>query len=545
MFVPPTFADDGKTFAARKLWGALLLSLVIFSVLMLLEAVLIPDSAVRAFGFMGANALLITCLLCLARTGRTQLASVLALLVFAGVFTAAGWTAGGVRAPAMMGFLILVGMAGILQGAMGIIGATSLCIAISLVLLVAEKTGHLPQPSVKHTAATVWLVLVFAMLDLAGVQLLAAWVASRIEKDAKANAAARERVERARHNTEAKFVTVFEASPDAIVITDLATGEVIEANPSYVKLYGYSRGEMVGRTTVELGIFGKGGGRQKLLDSLKGISAIRDQEMNSYDRSGKMIPCLFSGQTVMLDERLCLVSVVHDLTRRKLAEKREQAVRDEFTRKLFASQEMERRRIAGELHDSLGQNLILIKNRAQMGLGMAATEKSASEQFRELSEMASEAIAEVRQISHDLRPYQLDQLGLTRALESMFAGAAQSTHLTIERRLDPVDDLFELDDASHLYRVAQETLSNILKHAKAKTAKVGLERDLHHVRLWIEDDGEGFQTPGSNSGLPSGGLGLSSITERVRILKGTLEINSMPGKGTRVDILMPRSSEAG
>jgi signal transduction histidine kinase len=63
------------------------------------------------------------------------------------------------------------------------------------------------------------------------------------------------------------------------------------------------------------------------------------------------------------------------------------------------------------------------------------------------------------------------------------------------------------------------------------------------VRLWIEDDGEGFLTPGSNSGLPSGGLGLSSITERVRILKGTLEITSLPGKGTRVDIVMPRSSE--
>jgi signal transduction histidine kinase len=126
----------------------------------------------------------------------------------------------------------------------------------------------------------------------------------------------------------------------------------------------------------------------------------------------------------------------------------------------------------------------------------------------------------------------------------MFDGAAQNSLLSITRRLDPVDDLFNPDDASHLYRVAQETLSNILKHSKAATAKVGLERDLHHVRLWIEDDGEGFVATGSASPLPSGGLGLSSITERVRILKGTLEITSLPGKGTRIDILMPRSSEA-
>lgn len=544
-FVPPTFADETRTFAARKLWGALVGSLVVFTVLTLVEAIILPESAGRAFTLMGVNAALVLILLWMTRKGRTELVSTLALFVFAAIFTGAAWTSGGVRAPAMMGFLVIVGMAGILQGPVGIMFSTTICTLVSLLLFDAERAGRLPPPSIHHTSFSTWVVLVAAMIELAGMQLIAAWVTSRAELRAKAHASERERIERERHETEAKFFTVFDASPDAIVITDLSSGEVIEANPGYVKLYGHSREEMIGRSTVELGIFGPGGGRQKLLDSLRDTGTVRDQEMNSYDKAGNLIPCLFSGQTVMLGDRLCLVSVVHDLTRRKQAEKREQAVRDDFTRKLFASQEMERRRIAGELHDSLGQNLILIKNRAQMGLSMSVTIQSAAEQFKELSEMASEAIAEVRQISHDLRPHQLDQLGLTRALESMFDGAGQSSLLSVQRRLDPVDDLFTADEASHLYRVAQETLSNILKHSKAKTAKIGLERDLHDVHLWIEDDGEGFQAPGSNSPLPMGGLGLSSITERVRILKGSLEIKSLPGKGTRIDIVIPRSSEAG
>jgi signal transduction histidine kinase len=232
------------------------------------------------------------------------------------------------------------------------------------------------------------------------------------------------------------------------------------------------------------------------------------------------------------------------MTARKAAEIREREVRDEFTRKLLLSQETERRRIAGELHDSLGQNLILLKNRAQLAQDTAGTPPQARKQFEDLKELVSQAIAEVRQISHDLRPHQLDQLGLTLALQAMIDGAAQSSHLAIERKLDPVDDLFAPEDATHVYRVAQESLSNILKHANARRAKVGLERDVHNVRLWIEDDGQGFAAGPSKSGLPTGGLGLSSIAERVRILGGHLQIKSVPGFGTRIEITIPQAVEA-
>ena len=544
LLVPPTFPDEGKTIAVRKLWGALLGNLVAFTGALVLLSIAIPGTAVRCYSYMAATDTGVIALLYLAGKGHPRMASTLALLFFAGTLTTLAWSAGGVRAPGLMGFLVLVSMAGMLLGTPGVLVTTSLCIAASFALLLAERTGHLPPSVVNHTATSVWVVLVFALLDLAIVQVIANWVVQQAEKRARASAEGREAVERARHETEAKFVTVFAASPDAIVITELESGRIIEANPSYEKLFGYARDELIGRTTVELGIFEKGLSRQPMIDALRETGAVRDWEMNVQSRSGERVPLLFSGQVVQLGDRECLVAVIHDITRRKQSEVREREVRDEFTRKLFQSQETERRRIAGELHDSLGQNLILIKNRTQLGINLTGDSPKVRAQFDELYEMASQAIAEVRQISHDLRPHQLDQLGLTRALESMFEGAAENSHLRFDLKLDPVDDLFEPDDATHLYRVAQESLSNILKHAYAKSVRIGMDRDLHSVRFWIEDDGHGFAAPDSQSRPRARGLGLSSIFERVRILGGRLEVKSLPGTGTRIDVEIPRSAES-
>jgi PAS domain S-box-containing protein len=351
----------------------------------------------------------------------------------------------------------------------------------------------------------------------------------------------RKRTEAALRESEEKFARVFQASPDAIVITDLQTGEILEANPNYERLFGYARAEIVGRTSVELGIFASAAERQPMLEVLSADGGIRDWEMVAYNRQGNPIPLLFSGELINLNNRTCLVAVIHDITRRKQAEARERQTRDEFTRKLLSSQEAERRRIALELHDSLGQNLILIKNRCQLALETPAVPPAVHAQLQILRDMSAQALAEVRQISHDLRPHQLDHLGLTRALEAMIEGVGQSSKLPIERRLDPVDDLFTPEAATHLFRVAQETISNVLKHARARRVRIGLERDMREVRLWIQDDGQGFAPAPAQPGPTSAGLGLSSIAERVRIVGGVLRVESNPGQGTRIEVVIPHS----
>jgi signal transduction histidine kinase len=233
-----------------------------------------------------------------------------------------------------------------------------------------------------------------------------------------------------------------------------------------------------------------------------------------------------------------------DLTDRKAAETeradavlREQQARAEYTLQLIASQEAERARIAAELHDSLGQNLLLIKNRAQLALAGKKVPAGLREQFETISELASQSIAEARHISHDLHPYQLDHLGLTRALGAMIDTAAGSSGMVLEPKLDNVDDLFSKDAALNLYRVVQECLNNILKHSGAKQVHLRLERDLHEVLLHIEDDGAGFNTGEPINGVK--GLGLRNIAERVRILGGKIQVDSQPGKGTCIRVAIP------
>jgi len=213
---------------------------------------------------------------------------------------------------------------------------------------------------------------------------------------------------------------------------------------------------------------------------------------------------------------------------------REQRALEEYPRRLIASQETERARIATELHDSLGQNLLLIKNRAQLTLSSGPVPAQLREQVESISSLASQALAEVRGISHDLHPYQIDHLGLTRALEAMIDNASQSSAATFERKLDSTDDIFSGEGAMNLYRIVQESLNNVLKHSGATHVHIQLERDVREILLCIEDNGRGFRL-----GTANGGLGLRNITERVRILDGTLNVDSRPDEGTRIQVTIP------
>ena len=231
-----------------------------------------------------------------------------------------------------------------------------------------------------------------------------------------------------------------------------------------------------------------------------------------------------------------------DITEQKNAEaEREQAVareqqaRMEYTRQLIAAQESERKRIAAELHDSMGQNLLLIKNLAQMAL-QARPGAPLPEQLASINHLAAQCIAEARQISRDLHPHQLDHLGLKRALEAMLEHAARASPIQFTSRFELVDDLFDADASMNLYRIVQESLNNILKHSRARHADIRLERDLHEVQLRIEDDGVGFE-PGQPDSRR--GLGLKNMNERVRMLGGKLNVEAAPGKGTRIEVTIP------
>jgi two-component system sensor histidine kinase UhpB len=218
------------------------------------------------------------------------------------------------------------------------------------------------------------------------------------------------------------------------------------------------------------------------------------------------------------------------------AQEREIHAREEFSQHLLLAQEQERQRLANELHDSVGQNLSLIKSRALLFLQQPNLPDTATHHITALSELTSEVIAEVRAVAQNLRPLHIEQLGITDALDTLLTKVDDSSELTIEQRLENVDDVMTGEAATHLFRIVQEALNNILKHARAKHCRVWLERDLHCVRLTISDNGVGFDT---NAAVLPAGLGLASITQRCRMLGARLEIKSQIGAGCVMHIEIP------
>jgi signal transduction histidine kinase len=206
-----------------------------------------------------------------------------------------------------------------------------------------------------------------------------------------------------------------------------------------------------------------------------------------------------------------------------------------FSRQLIQSQERERQRIAAELHDSLGQNLLIIKNRAVFGAMASQDHAPSREQFDEITTSMSQSIEEVRQIAYNLRPYHLDRLGLTQALEEMVERVADASRITFSTELDPVDGIFSKDAEISLFRIVQESVNNIVKHSSATEARVQAVRDGPRLRITVWDNGKGF-TPRDASGGAERGFGLAGMAERVRMLGGARTIQSVPGQGTTVAI---------
>jgi signal transduction histidine kinase len=211
------------------------------------------------------------------------------------------------------------------------------------------------------------------------------------------------------------------------------------------------------------------------------------------------------------------------------------ALQQAFSRQLIEAQETERKRIAAELHDSIGQSLSIIRNLALMSLSAPEDHAQAIEQLNEVSMAASEALVEVKAIAHNLRPYQIDRLGLRKAIEAMVKAVADSSGIRFTAEIAELDNTLPKDAEINLYRIVQESLSNIVVHSAATEASVSVRKDSHSIQIEVRDNGKGF-LQGSASQTSTGGLGLVSIAERAKILGATCEIQSTPGRGTIVSV---------
>lgn len=210
---------------------------------------------------------------------------------------------------------------------------------------------------------------------------------------------------------------------------------------------------------------------------------------------------------------------------------------EEFSQRLLESEERERERIAAGLHDSLGQNLLVIKNRALLGLKSDKVDFP-KDQLSEISDSATLAIDEVRHIAYNLHPYQLSRLGLTKAIQSIISNIKETTKIVFKEDIDNIDSIFSGEKEIHIYRIAQELINNIVKHSEATNAIMKISKGNKRISVKIVDNGKGFdQHLISSNKKKSGGFGFQNINKRVNLLNGKLIINSV--KGTEVNIIIP------
>jgi signal transduction histidine kinase/ligand-binding sensor domain-containing protein len=246
--------------------------------------------------------------------------------------------------------------------------------------------------------------------------------------------------------------------------------------------------------------------------------------------------------SLLLASVVSLAAGVHQVRVRRL--QRLHALQESFSRQLIDSQESERRRISTELHDSLGQHLAIIRQRARTGLE-AEPGYDGRQTLEEIVAVAGQIDAEVKDIAYGLRPYQLDRLGLCKTIRAMVQRIGDTCGIACAADIAPIDRAFPESAHIHVFRIVQEAMNNVVKHSQATRATVTVVRDGGSIVIRIEDNGIGVGPEAAAADLPANrGLGLAGIRERAHILGGTVDIWSLPGAGTSLTVTVPAEPTA-
>ena len=344
----------------------------------------------------------------------------------------------------------------------------------------------------------------------------------------------------------AKLATIVETSLDAIISVDIE-GAITSWNQGAEKLYGYQPGEVIGKWAGFLVPEDRLPTEPKTLVRIRNGETVPPYETVRQKKDGTLLEVSLTISPLReADGAIIGASIIaRDISVRKQAEL---ALREsEIMHRLIDAQEAERHRIARDLHDHLGQQLTALRLKLESARRNSEGHAEIEREIEDIQRHAATIDVSVNYLAWELRPTELDHLGLSDALGSFVRewsntyDIAADFHATLSKngRLHP-----ELE--TNLYRIVQEGLNNILKHAGAKNVNVLLELRNDRIDLIIEDDGRGFDA-GSRpvKGHKSTGLGLIGMRERTALLGGTLDIETEPGSGTTIFARVPfRSADS-
>ncbi len=332
------------------------------------------------------------------------------------------------------------------------------------------------------------------------------------------------RMERALRLSEEKFSKAFLASPYAIVISTLEDGKLIDVNDSFQRIMGFSREESIGRSSIELGIWCCLADRDDILNELRQAGQVRSKQVPFQTKGGKNLIVNYTAELIEVGGRKCLLSVCEDITERKRAE--EQLRR--LSGQLLRSQDEERRSIARDLHDSTGQNLVVLATSlAQLQASIPPTSRKSRKLVSESQALADQCIREVRTLSYLLHPPMLEEAGLEDAICLYAEGFTKRSGIQVHLEVSPQLGRLDRDVELTLFRVVQESLTNIRRHSGSLQAKIRIGRDTAKITLEISDQGSGISGNERNGRSPLGlGVGIASMQERVKLIGGRLDIES-------------------
>jgi PAS domain S-box-containing protein len=344
----------------------------------------------------------------------------------------------------------------------------------------------------------------------------------------------RKRMEAALRLSEDKFHKAFHSSPDAIAITRLEDGRIVEVNEGFCRLSGYSRQESMEDSTLALGLWANPHDREQVVAQLQQGGLVQGQEYSFRSKSGELLTGVYSGEIIRLGTEAYILSTIHDITRRKQAEEELLAAQQQLLeqhRELAKVQE--RQRVRRDLHDSVSQSinsLVLFTETL-----VASLERGNIERTRQIvervQESARQANKEIRLLLYGLQDTGVEEFfSLTEALEDRLTKVERRTGVRAKLIQDDLQDVPPMEWTENLFWIAIEALNNALKYSQAHHVEIILRSPGTGFEMEISDDGNGFD-PGK---VRPGGLGMRSMRERTELLGGKLEVISSPGNGTRV-----------
>ena len=343
--------------------------------------------------------------------------------------------------------------------------------------------------------------------------------------------------------SEGRYRQLFDNVNDAIFVVSPegeGRGKFIEANAVAYKNLGYCKEELLRLTPADL--MPPGVNEQYALDQKSVDNAPLLFETVIQDKNGIKFPVEVHSHPFQLSGQPTVLSIVRDITVRKQSEAKllesEQRLR-KLAAQLLNIQEIERSRISKELHDELGQAMMLLKFQVS-AIHEKLTDPATRRESSEVLMNIDTAIENIRRLAKDLSPTVLESLGLSAAVRFLLEEFGKSANIEVEADIDEVTHLLAPQVQRHIYRIFQEALTNIGRHAQARQVKAIMKRSEQGISVLIQNDGKGFEVDEVLADRPkTRRFGLAAIKERVQLIGGRLDLKSETGSGTKITFTFP------